>query len=90
LLAGTITAFLIHLTAMHTPLGQWLLQSEPVALRTWGVLFLLALTIFPVMELHKWIWKLRYPGDRILETDAELRRANAVSAWSNPNLKRKF
>jgi magnesium-transporting ATPase (P-type) len=64
LLAGTITAFLIHLTAMHTPLGQWLLQSEPVGLRTWGVLFLLALTIFPVMELHKWIWKLRYPGDR--------------------------
>ncbi|QDU98880.1 cation-translocating P-type ATPase [Lignipirellula cremea] len=60
LLAGTITAFLIHLAAMHTPLGQMLLGAEPIPLRNWGVLFLLAFTIFPVMELHKWSWNMRH------------------------------
>jgi Ca2+-transporting ATPase len=60
LLAGTITAFLIHLAAMHTPFGQMILEAEPVALKHWGILFLLALTIFPVMELHKWTWNLRH------------------------------
>jgi hypothetical protein len=37
-----------------------LLDAEPVALKTWGILFLLALTICPVMELHKWSWNLRH------------------------------
>lgn len=60
LLTGTITAFLIHLAAMHTPFGQLLLEAEPVALKNWGILFLLALTIFPVMELHKWTWNMRH------------------------------
>ncbi len=60
LLAGTLTAFLIHLAAMHTPFGQMLLDAQPVRLQTWGALFLLALTIFPVMELHKWSWNMRH------------------------------
>lgn len=59
LLAGTITAFLIHLAAMHLPFGQLLLEAKPIALKNWVILFLLALTIFPAMELHKWSWNLR-------------------------------
>ncbi len=62
LLIGVAAAFSIHLAAMYTPLGQQLLETEPVALPTWGILFLLALVIFPVMELHKWSWSLRYRG----------------------------
>lgn len=60
LLVGAITAFAIHVAAMYTPIGQMLLETEPVAPETWGTLFLLALTIFPVMELHKWSWKRRH------------------------------
>lgn len=61
LLAGVIGAFVIHLAAMYTPIGQTMLETEPVALKTWGILFLLALPIFPVMELHKWTWSIRHP-----------------------------
>lgn len=60
LLLGVIAAFGIHLLAMYTPWGQALLEIQPVALEHWGILFLLALTIFPVMELHKLSWKLRH------------------------------
>jgi magnesium-transporting ATPase (P-type) len=61
LLAGVIGAFVIHLAAMYTPIGQTMLETEPVALKNWGILFLLALPIFPVMELHKWTWSIRHP-----------------------------
>ncbi len=60
LLAGAVTAFAIHFAAMHTSFGQSLLGAEPVAIKQWGILFLLSLTILPVMELHKWTWKRRY------------------------------
>lgn len=59
LLAGSITAFCVHLLAMYTPWGQSLLETQPIGLEHWGILFLLALTIFPVMELHKLSWKIR-------------------------------
>ncbi len=63
LLAGAATAFLLHLGAMYLPLGQSLLGTAPVAPRDWLVLLLLALTIFPAMELHKWTWRRRFaPG----------------------------
>ncbi len=62
LLAGTIAAFVIHLAAMHTSFGQMLLEAEPITLNNWGILVLLALMIFPVVELHKWSWNLRNPG----------------------------
>lgn len=61
LLAGAIAAFLIHVIVIHTPFGQMLLYAEPVSLQSWGILILLALTVFPVMELHKWSWRLRNP-----------------------------
>ncbi len=62
LLAGAMTAFCIHMTAMHTSFGAFLLGAEPVSLNHWAVLLPLALTILPVMELHKWSWRMRYPN----------------------------
>ena len=64
LLAGAITAFCIHVAAMHTPFGQMLLDAEPIAGKHWGVLLLLSLTILPVMELHKWSWSKRYSNSK--------------------------
>jgi P-type Ca2+ transporter type 2C len=61
LLVGAMTAFLIHLAAMHTSFGQMLLDTAPVTLSSWIALFLLALTIFPAIELHKWSWRQRHP-----------------------------
>ncbi|WP_417734824.1 cation-translocating P-type ATPase [Rosistilla oblonga] len=61
LLGGTLAAFGIHFIAMHTSLGQSLLGAEPLPLHQWGVLLLLALTILPIMELHKWSWAKRHP-----------------------------
>lgn len=63
LLTGVIIAFLVHLLAMYTPWGSALLETQPVEPAQWAILFLLALTIFPVMELHKLSWKLRYGSD---------------------------
>jgi len=59
LLAGVITALLVHVTAMHVPLMQRLLQTEPIDGKTWLVLVALAATILVVMEIHKWAWSLR-------------------------------
>lgn len=59
LLTGTIIAFLVHLAAMYSPFGQVVLGTEPIDLKIWGLLFLLALSIFPAMELHKWSWAIR-------------------------------
>ena len=62
LLAGVVAAFTIHIVAMHSPWGQMLLETSPIALKDWAVLFVLALVIFPVMELHKWSWRKRRNG----------------------------
>lgn len=59
LIAGTVTAFLIHVSAVYSPLGQRLLSTEPVSPITWGSLILLAMTVFVALEIHKWIWKRR-------------------------------
>ena len=60
LLAGVVVAFSIHVIAMHTTVGQALLDTSSAEPKDWAILFLLALTIFPVMELHKWTWRQRY------------------------------
>jgi len=54
LLLGTIAAFLIHLAAMHLPVGQTVLQTEPIPLERWALLIFLALLILPASEFHKW------------------------------------
>jgi magnesium-transporting ATPase (P-type) len=59
LLVGAIVAFLVHVAAMHLPLAQAVLQTEPVGLATWVALLALALTVFVAIEVHKWTWALR-------------------------------
>ena len=59
LLGGTLLAFSTHLAAMHVPLMQRLLGTEPVALSTFAGLFALALSIVIVMEAQKWSWRVR-------------------------------
>lgn len=60
LLAGALTAFLIHVAAMYAPIGQRILGTEPVSLETWGAVVVCSLTIFAAMEINKltrWIRK---------------------------------
>ncbi len=59
LLVGAVAAFLIHLVAMYSPLGQRVLQTGPVDLKTFVMLFLLALSVFVAIEIHKWTWAIR-------------------------------
>jgi hypothetical protein len=47
---------------MYFPPLQNVLRTEPVSLKTWGVMLGLALTIFVAMEIHKWSWRLRGHG----------------------------
>ena len=61
LLAGTITAFFVHLGAMYFPPAQAVLGTAPVSLEQWLVLGGIALTIAVAIELHKLSWKVRYP-----------------------------
>jgi magnesium-transporting ATPase (P-type) len=61
LLVGTLAAFLVHMGAIYFPLGHQVLHTQPVSLQEGLVLFLLAFTILPVMELHKWSWSRRHP-----------------------------
>jgi magnesium-transporting ATPase (P-type) len=53
LLIGTVTAFLIHLVMMHLPIGNALLSTEPVDIKTWGILISLSLTVLVAIEIHK-------------------------------------
>jgi magnesium-transporting ATPase (P-type) len=53
LLAGTLTAFSLHVAMLYLPAGRATLRTEPVSLATWAALLPLALSILLVMELHK-------------------------------------
>ncbi len=53
LLIGTLSAFLIHVIVMHMPVGNTLLSTEPVDIKTWGMLIVLSLTVLVAMETHK-------------------------------------
>ncbi|MEA5507589.1 HAD-IC family P-type ATPase [Halotia wernerae UHCC 0503] len=53
LLTGTVMAFLIHLLMMHLPIGNTLLSTEPVNLKTLGILITLSLTVLVAIEMHK-------------------------------------
>lgn len=54
LLIGTLTAFLLHVTVMHTPWGRSVLDTQPIPLDVWLLLLPIALCLLPAMELHKW------------------------------------
>lgn len=55
LLGGTLVAQLVHIGAMYTPWLGEVLGASPVTLQQWFTLFMLALSVMVVMELHKWI-----------------------------------
>ncbi len=59
LLAGTALAFLIHVAILYIPLGNTLLYTEPVGVKTWGLLIGLSLTVLIAIEVHKlgWHWQ---------------------------------
>ena len=59
LLFGTLAALLIHIAGMYVPFLQGVLHTSPVNGTMWGVALLIALTIVPAMELHKWLWSRR-------------------------------
>jgi Ca2+-transporting ATPase len=54
LLIGTVTAFLVHVAAMHTPGLAGVLHTGPVEPATWGVLVALAMTVLLADETYKW------------------------------------
>jgi magnesium-transporting ATPase (P-type) len=56
LLVGAVAALLVHVAAMHVPVLQRVLGTEPVAPVMWGTFLALALILFVVMEAHKWAW----------------------------------
>lgn len=62
LLAGTASAFLLHLGAMYFPPARSILGTAPVPLADWTLLVVLALTIAVASELHKFFWAWRARG----------------------------
>ncbi|MCA9286165.1 MAG: HAD-IC family P-type ATPase [Phycisphaerales bacterium] len=61
LLVGALGAFLLHVAMMHLPLGRRILGTEPVPVRDWVVFALLALAVFALIELQKWLFRPRSP-----------------------------
>jgi magnesium-transporting ATPase (P-type) len=59
LLSGALIALLIHLGTMFTLLGQKVLRVEPLSWTTMACLWVLALSIFLAMEIHKRTWEMR-------------------------------
>lgn len=59
LLAGTATAFLIHVVAIYADFGQRILGTQSVPTTHWFGLIGLALSVLIAMEIHKWSWRHR-------------------------------
>lgn len=51
---GTLGALLLHVVAMHVPLLQNVLSTEPVSIAMWGIVVGVAFLIIPSVEWHKW------------------------------------
>lgn len=60
LMAGSALAMLIHVAMMYLPVGQTLLEVEPVRPATWLALLGCALTVTIAMEIHKLVWRFRH------------------------------
>ena len=58
---SVISAQGIHMIAMYTPFMQSVLSVEPVTLKMWAALLLIALTLVAVMETEKFFRKRLYP-----------------------------
>ena len=61
LLFGTIIAQLVHIGAMYTPWLNEVLGIEPLFLDYWLYLLGCALTVLVVMEIHKFLYRKRFP-----------------------------
>jgi len=59
LLFGTLTAQLLHIGAMYTPLMQEVLHIQPISFENWLKLLGVALILLLVMEAHKMLYKHR-------------------------------
>lgn len=59
LLGGTAIAFALHLAMMYLPIGNSVLKTEPILMHTWGILVAVALSMFTLVQLHKWMWRFR-------------------------------
>lgn len=53
LIIGTLLAFNIHVLFMYSDFGQEILSISPVSFQDWVVVICLALSILPIMEVHK-------------------------------------
>jgi P-type Ca2+ transporter type 2C len=62
LIAGTATAFVVHLLAMYTPWMQALLRTNPISLEKWLTLGALAGSVMVTMEIYKWVRRGQMPG----------------------------
>ncbi len=59
LMCGILAAFSIHVSMLYLPLGQTLLDTQPISASHWMLLVALSLPILLVMELHKVNWRWR-------------------------------
>lgn len=59
LLAGALGAFAVHAIAMHMPLMREVLSIAPIGPEAWFASIVLAITIVPALEIHKWSWARR-------------------------------
>lgn len=62
LLFGTLTAQGLHIVAMHLPGLRDVLHLQPISLSQWLVTLGLALSLFVVSELHKFLLRRRDPA----------------------------
>lgn len=54
LMAGTLTAFTLHVIAMHLPFLQNVLGTQAVSLEWWGILAAVSLSVLVPIEAHKY------------------------------------
>jgi magnesium-transporting ATPase (P-type) len=64
IVAGVLAAHGLHILALHLPVMQVILRTEPVSPARWAVLLLLALPLLGVMEIYKRVRARKWSGDR--------------------------
>ncbi|MEX0668420.1 MAG: HAD-IC family P-type ATPase [Candidatus Saccharimonadales bacterium] len=47
----------LHIGALYTPVGQFLLRVEPLSLRDWAIILVASLSTIVVDELRKWAYR---------------------------------
>lgn len=60
LIGGASLAFLVHFGMLYFPPAQLILGTAPVGLELWGILLVLAIGLFVLMEFQKLLWRLRH------------------------------